>query len=111
MAFDLYAESNLAAVLYSKDGKGDHAFNDAAWEGVKLAKKDLGVNVLEIEPRNFADASAKVSSVAKTSVSLIIAVGFPYADLIKELAPKFPKTHFAVVDGTLEAPNVAIWLC
>lgn len=99
-----------AAVLYSKDGKGDKAFNDAAWEGVKLAKKNLGVEIIEIEPRNLSDAQEKVANIAKEGVPLIVAIGFPYVDLVKDLSKQFPKIHFAMIDGVLSGKNVANYI-
>ena len=101
------AEQYTAAVLYSKDGKGDKAFNDAASEGVTLAKKNLAVNILEVEPRNLSDAQDQVVKIAKDNIPLVIAIGFPYIDIIKDLSTRFPKTHFAMIDGVLNAPNVA----
>jgi basic membrane protein A len=88
-------------------GLGDKSFNDLAYEGAKKAEADLGVQLKVVEPPDLASTEGLLRSLAKAGNDLVIGVGFDMADPIKKLADEFPKTLFAVVDGTVDKPNVA----
>jgi basic membrane protein A len=86
---------------------GDKSFNDLAYEGAKKAESELGVSLKVVEPPDLASTEGLLRSLAKAGNDLVIGVGFDMAEPIKKLADEFPKTLFAVVDGTVDKPNVA----
>ncbi len=100
----------VMAMVTDQSGLGDQAFNDAAWEGLKMAEKKFGIIKKVVESREQSQYVPNFSSLAEQKVDLIIGVGFLLKDAIKEVAPEYPNAHFALVDGVVKAPNVACLL-
>nr|WP_206313692.1 BMP family ABC transporter substrate-binding protein [Streptomyces coryli] len=100
-----------AALAYDIGGRGDQSFNDASYAGLEKAKKDLGIDVREVEPtdgESDADKAQRLGELARQGYNPVIAVGFANAPAVKEAAPKFPKTTFGIVDdASVKAKNVA----
>ena len=103
--FALAAEP-IAVIIYDQAGKGDKSFNDSASVGIVKAQKELGVTIREVEPRDQKSYLQFMESFANKKIPLIIGIGFTQADAIKAAAKKYPKTHFAIVDAVVDAPNV-----
>lgn len=94
-------------LVLDKGGKDDKSFNSAAVAGAERAAKEFGVTVKDVESPDDAAFEPAMRTFAERGVPLVIAIGFGQADPMKKVAPQFPKTHFAVVDGVVEAPNVS----
>ena len=93
-------------LVLDKGGKDDKSFNSAADRGAHLAANDLGIRLKEVESSDDAAFEPALRTFAERGYPLVIAIGFSQADAVKKVAPQFPKTHFALVDGVVEAPNV-----
>jgi basic membrane protein A and related proteins len=94
-------------VVFDKGGKDDKSFNTAAFRGSNDAVKELGVELKDVESPDDAAFEPALRTFAERGYPLVIAIGFSQIDAVKKIAPQFPKTHFAIVDGVVEAPNVA----
>ncbi|MCQ9132723.1 MULTISPECIES: BMP family ABC transporter substrate-binding protein [Streptomyces] len=99
------------ALAYDVGGKGDQSFNDAATAGLEKADKDFGYKSSAVEPQDGesdADKVQRLESLAKQGYNPVIGVGFAYAPAVKEVAAKYPKTTFGIVDDEqIKADNVA----
>ncbi|NUL04067.1 BMP family ABC transporter substrate-binding protein [Streptomyces lunaelactis] len=99
------------AIAYDIGGRGDQSFNDAAYAGLVKAEKDLGVEGTEAEPtegEGDPDKVQRLTELARAGNNPVIGVGFAYAPAIAEVAPKFPKTTFGLIDDTSKtAKNIA----
>jgi basic membrane protein A len=99
------------AIAYDVGGRGDQSFNDAAYEGLKKAKKEFGYETADIEPTDGetdADKEQRLVSLAKQGHDPVIGIGYAYAPAVKAAAEKYPDTTFGIVDdATIEATNVA----
>ncbi|MEV6105592.1 BMP family ABC transporter substrate-binding protein [Streptomyces sp. NPDC051940] len=99
------------ALAYDVGGRGDQAFNDAAAAGYDKAKEDFGWQGVEVEPsagESDADKVQRLTDLAKKGYDPIVAVGFVYAPAVKEVAPKFPKTTFGLIDdSSVTGDNIA----
>ncbi|MER5909948.1 BMP family ABC transporter substrate-binding protein [Streptomyces sp. NPDC001982] len=104
-------KSKGIGLAYDIGGKGDQSFNDAAYAGFQKAEKDFGVSGQDIEPQDGetdADKVQRLEQLAKTGHNPIIGVGFVYAPAVKEVAAKYPKITFGIIDdNTIQAKNVA----
>jgi basic membrane protein A len=105
-------DKNLGlALAYDIGGKGDQSFNDAATAGMDKADKEFGYKSTAVEPQDGeseADKVQRLESLAKQGYNPVIGVGFAYAPAVKEVAPKFPKVTFGIVDDEqIKADNVA----
>jgi basic membrane protein A len=97
-------------LAFDVGGRGDASFNDAAAAGMDRAVSAMGM------PRAAERTSAQGESedakrerlrqLASSGYSPIVAVGFAYADAVQEVAAQFPAVKFAIIDATVDAPNV-----
>src|SRR5512137_2180365 len=99
------AEFKVGLVL-DRGGKDDKSFNTSAYEGASRAKKELGISLKYVESPDDNAFQPMLRSFAQREFDLIIGVGFAQKEAIQKVAAQFPKTHFAIVDAQVEAPNV-----
>ncbi|MGW2179005.1 BMP family lipoprotein [Streptomyces sp. NPDC001732] len=99
------------AIAYDVGGRGDQSFNDAAYEGLAKAEKELGFKGTEAEPSDGeadADKVQRLTTLARAGNNPVIGVGFAYAPAIKKVAAKFPKTTFGIIDdASVTGKNIA----
>jgi basic membrane protein A len=86
----------------------DGTFNQYAYEGLKRAEKELGVEVDFVETVNSSDYDKNIDQFATQKYDLIIGVGFLMGDAIKAAAARYPDINFAIVDFAYDPalPNV-----
>lgn len=97
-----------AGMVSDKGGIGDLSFNWMAWEGLQRAQKELGVEVVKIESQQDADYEPNLQRLAERGCKVVFAVGFALEPAVKAVAPRYPDTHFAIIDSAQpEAANVA----
>ncbi|MER6439902.1 MULTISPECIES: BMP family lipoprotein [unclassified Streptomyces] len=105
------AKGKGIGLAYDIGGKGDQSFNDAAYAGFQKAETDLKIGGRDIEPQDGesdADKVQRLEQLAKSGYNPVIGVGFVYAPAIKEVAAKYPKTTFGIIDDEQDkAANVA----
>ncbi|MEU9990403.1 BMP family ABC transporter substrate-binding protein [Streptomyces sp. NPDC048045] len=98
-------------LAYDIGGKGDQSFNDAAYAGFKKAQDEFKIGGRDIEPQageSDADKIQRLETLAKAGYNPVIGVGFAYAPAVKQVAAKFPKVTFGIIDdNTIQAKNVA----
>ena len=98
-------------LAYDIGGRGDQSFNDAAYAGFEKAEKEFKLGGRDLEPTDGetdADKVQRLEQLAKSGYNPIIGVGFVYAPAVKEVAAKYPKITFGVIDDAqVQAPNVA----
>ncbi len=76
----------------------DDGFNELAYNGLKRAEKELGVQGRVIESKSAADYIPNMTSLARKGYDLIIGVGYAQGDAIASTAKAYPDTKFAIVD-------------
>lgn len=95
-------------LVYDLGGRGDQSFNDAAAAGLDQAKEEFGVEAEELEPDEGGENREELMRLlADEGSSLIFGIGFLFTDSITAVAPEYADTRFAIVDGFVDAPNVA----
>ena len=92
-------------LVFDVGGKDDRSFNDAAWRGLERARRELGVEVLTLEPSDGADREAGLRQMASRRVDLVIGVGFIFSADLERLAREFPDVAFAGVDYAPTGPD------
>lgn len=95
------AEELRVGLAYDTGGRGDRSFNDSAYAGASAAVEALDGRLQEFSPNEDASNRAEgLAGLAEQGFNPVIAVGFNYDDVIAEVAPQFPDTTFAQVDGS-----------
>jgi basic membrane protein A len=85
-------------LVFDVGGRGDKSFNDAAYEGLMRAQRELDVEVRYLEPASTEDREAALRLFASQKMDLVIGVGFIFSSDVDQVARSYPKVHFACVD-------------
>lgn len=93
-------------IVFDSGGLGDKSFNDSAWRGIQKAETELGIKVSKVESKEEKDYETNLAAMADDGNDLVIAVGLNQGKALEKVAPMYPDTKFAIVDGTVNAPNV-----
>lgn len=83
----------------------DGAVNQVAYEGLKRAEKDFGIEIAYTEKVSQATQIEVFSDYARRGYDIVVGVGGEYSDAAKRVAAQFPDTDIAVVNG---APSEGI---
>lgn len=94
-------------LVLDKGGRDDKSFNSAAFRGANQAVEQLGVDLKDVESPDDAAFEPALRTFAERGYPLVLAIGFAQIDAVKKVAPQFPNTHFAIIDGVVNGPNVA----
>ena len=95
------------AVAYDSAGKFDKSFGQAVAEnGVAKFMAQSDVDVRELVPASDAQREQGLERLARKGFSPIIVVGFMYATSLQKVAAKYPDSHFVIIDGVVDLPNV-----
>ncbi|HBE78601.1 MAG TPA: BMP family ABC transporter substrate-binding protein [Firmicutes bacterium] len=85
---------------------GDKSFNDSAFEGVKQAQKEFGIEYKVMESKVPADWESNLVAMAAAKYDLVIAVSTQFQDILKKHASEFPDVKFGLIDAVDKEPNV-----
>ena len=84
-------------------GLNDRSFNQSAYEGLKRAESELGIEIRAVTSKSNADYVPNLTSLARQKYDLVIAVGFLMAEATEKVAGAFPDTNFAIIDSSQAA--------
>ncbi|MGW3146337.1 BMP family lipoprotein, partial [Streptomyces sp. NPDC001177] len=105
------AKSKGIGLAYDIGGKGDQSFNDAAYAGFEKAQTEFKIGGRDVEPSDNetdADKVQRLEQLAKSGYNPIVGVGYVYAPAVKEVAAKYPKITFGIIDdNSITSKNVA----
>jgi basic membrane protein A len=100
------AQDFKPAVIYDLGGKFDKSFNEAAYNGAEMFKKEAGVDYLEFEVTNESQREQSLRKLAQRGATVIVATGFAQAPALKTVAAEFPDVKFTLIDDVVDLPNV-----
>ncbi|MBM3493622.1 MAG: BMP family ABC transporter substrate-binding protein [Armatimonadetes bacterium] len=89
-----------AAMVTDAGGIDDRSFNASAWEGLKRAKTDLNIAARYVESKEQSDYKTNLAALADQGNQIVFAIGYLMEDALKEVAPRYPKTRFVIIDGS-----------
>ncbi|SHJ60355.1 BMP family lipoprotein [Tepidibacter formicigenes] len=79
-------------------GINDQSFNQSAWEGLKRAKDELGIEIGYQESKQDADYPPNIENLVDQENDLVWGIGFKMGDAVKEAAENYPDQKFAIID-------------
>lgn len=94
------------AIVYDMGGKFDKSFNEAAYRGAEMWKKESGKPYLDFEIANEAQREQAMRRMAARGANPVIGIGFSQGSSIEKVAKEFPKLNFAIIDSVVKLPNV-----
>lgn len=86
---------------------GDMSYNDSCNEGATRAVKDFGIELKSLEGTTAQEWESNLVAACEEGYDLIIGASSNIADYITKHGPNYPDTKFAVIDTTVDLPNVA----
>ncbi len=90
------------AMVTDKGGLGDQSFNDSAYNGLKKAQAELGIEPKVVQSKEEADYKKNLTTCAEGRYDLVVAVGILMTDAVREVAARYPNTRFALIDGDID---------
>lgn len=96
------SEAPTIAIVLGEGSINDQSFNQATWEGLEKAEKELGIKRLYLESQQDSDYISNVEQFVDQDVDLIIGVGFQLKNTIEEMSKAYPDQKFAILDETYE---------
>jgi basic membrane protein A len=87
-------------------GLGDHSFADLANDGMVDAAHQFGMRAVALQSRSAADYQPDLMALAANGFAEIVSVGSDQANDLIEVAARFPRTNFAILDTVVNAPNI-----
>jgi basic membrane protein A and related proteins len=84
-------------------GLGDKSFNFLAGKGLNAAEKKYGIQGDVTVSKSNNDYVPNITKYALKGYDLVIAVGFLEEQAVAQVAKKFPKVKFAIIDDTVQA--------
>ena len=94
------------AVIYDGGGKFDKSFNEAAYNGAEMYKKETGDTYGEFEITSDAQREQALRQFASRGYSPIVTPGYNFVTALQTVAPEFPDLHFVILDAVVDLPNV-----
>ncbi|HEY4442056.1 MAG TPA: BMP family ABC transporter substrate-binding protein [Candidatus Elarobacter sp.] len=88
-------------------GLGDRSFNDSAYAGLQRAKSDLHADVTVLQSSSAADYAINMTVLANKEYDEVFAIGFLMARDVGDVAERYAKRHFSIIDAVVDAPNVS----
>ena len=92
------AEALKVALITDAGQLNDRGFNQLAYEGLKRAEKELGIEGRVVESRTASDYVPNMTTLARQGYDVIIGVGFAQGDAIATAAKTFPEKKFVIID-------------
>ena len=94
------------AIIYDMGGKFDKSFNEAAFGGAERWAAATGGVYRDIEMQSEAQREQALRRLAESGSNPIVMTGFAFMSILEQVAPDYPDTTFAIVDGVVDLPNV-----
>jgi len=100
------SQTGLKATYISTGPIGDNPFLQLIANGLTQAGKDCGVQTSVVESKDTTVMADNFRSAIDDKTDLIVANSFDSVDAITKLGKQFPDQKWAVVDTTVDNPNV-----
>jgi len=95
------------AMVTDLGGVNDNSFNQSAWEGLQAFGAEFGAKVDYLQSQSDADYVPNLNQFVKGGADLTWGIGFLMGDAVKQVADQNPDAKLAIIDATVDAPNVA----
>ncbi len=95
------------AISWDGDNIFDRSFNELSYKGAQRYVKKTGIQYDSLKGNDTRDYVKNLTRFAVRGADPIIIIGDGQTAALQKVAAKFPDSHFVVVSGFVEAPNVS----
>jgi basic membrane protein A len=92
------AKKIKVGIVTDTGGLNDRSFNQSAYEALKKAEAQDGVEIRALTSKSNSDYIPNLSTLGRQKFDLVIANGFLMGDATEKVANQFPNTVFAIID-------------
>ncbi|AFZ24621.1 putative ABC-type transport system, periplasmic component/surface lipoprotein [Cylindrospermum stagnale PCC 7417] len=85
----------------------DQAWNQSGYEGMNLAKQEVGAETAYVEKVAQADQAEVLTDFARKGYNVVFAHGGQFDAAVEQVASQFPNTFFVAVNGSIKGENIA----
>jgi basic membrane protein A len=100
------ATTFCARMVTNSGGLHDRSFNESSWAGLQEAQKKYSIAAKVLVSTAETDLAPNVDQAVASGCGFILTVGYELAPATEKAAKANPKTDFALVDETVDAPNI-----
>lgn len=93
-----------ACMVSDAGGFDDKSFNQAGYEGLQQASRDLGIEIASAESQSDTDYQGNLDAMVAAGCDLTFTVGFLLGDATQASATANPDSHFAIIDFAYDPP-------
>jgi len=93
-------------MVTNSGGLDDRSFNQTSWAGMERASDELGFDAQVLVSTGETDLAPNVDQAVQSGCSFVLTVGWELSTATSEQADANPDVHFAIVDESIDAPNV-----
>lgn len=99
-------EDKVSVCVVYSGNLGDKSYNDSCNIGSKKAEDEFGIELKNLEGTTAEEWKANLLSACEDGYDLVICSSSNFEEYLKEYAPMYPDTKFAIIDTTVEGDNV-----
>jgi len=100
------ASAFCARMVTNSGGLHDRSFNESSWAGLQDAEKKYSISARVLVSTGETDLAPNVDQAVASGCGFVLTVGYELAPATEKAAKANPKIDFALVDETVDAPNV-----
>lgn len=105
-------EQLTAVMITDLGGVDDKSFNQSAWEGIQAWGADNGLErgmdgFDYIQSDSDSDFITNLNTAIQANFDLVFGIGYKLEDAMTQVAEQYPDRNFAIVDSSIDLPNVA----
>ncbi|WP_349899532.1 BMP family lipoprotein [Parafrigoribacterium soli] len=100
------ASAFCARMVTNSGGLHDRSFNESSWAGLQDAEKKYSISAKVLVSTGETDLAPNVDQAVASGCGFVLTVGYELAPATEKAAKANPKIDFALVDETVDAPNV-----
>jgi basic membrane protein A len=97
--------SSSVALIIDQAGINDNSFNSIAFNGLCAAENEFSISV-NVYTASTENEHATLVQAIKEHNDLIIVLGYSLKHALEDIARKYPKQQFALIDSTSDIPNI-----
>lgn len=99
-------QGKSVVMIADTGGLEDDSYNNSAYEGLKQAEEEFGVEIKVVESQTADDYELNLRTASEEGANLVFAIGHLLTESVNNIANNFVDQEYAIIDETIEKDNV-----